>query len=163
MFFFRVIERLRADAGREGERAAKTVIDAQSAPALLTLMIEIVPPLLLSCLPSEAASYKKEVKDAMLFIRFHFCKRLTLDEIAGAVGLNASYLCRVFKKETGENPFAYVNRLRMERAAALISGGEVYVKQVAASVGIDDPFYFTRMFKKHFGVAPSEYLKRNGA
>jgi len=103
--------------------------------------------------------YKKEVRDAMLFIHFHFAEKISLDDVARAVNLNPNYLCRLFKQDTGEPMFRYINNLRMQKAARLIDEGYTYMRGVAADVGIDDQFYFARVFKKFHGVSPSEYGK----
>jgi two-component system response regulator YesN len=52
--------------------------------------------------------------------------------------------------------FRYINSLRMRRAAALIKAGNPYMRDVAAAVGISDQFYFARVFKKYYGIPPSE-------
>jgi len=104
--------------------------------------------------------YKKEVCDALLFIHFHFAEKISLDDVAKAVSLNRDYLCRLFRQETGEPMFRYINDLRMQKAARLIGEGYTYMRGVAADVGIDDQFYFARVFKKYHGVPPSEYGKR---
>ena len=107
---------------------------------------------------------KREVRGALLFIHFHFAEKISLDDVARAVSLNPDYLCRVFKQEAGEPMFRYINGLRMRKAARLIDEGYTYMRGVAADVGIDDQFYFARIFKKYHGVSPSEYGKarRNG-
>jgi len=112
-------------------------------------------------LPGEFDRFRQEVREAMLFIHFNFQKAITLDDVAKAVNLNRDYLCRLFKKETNLPMFRYLNNLRMQRAALLISEnpGRTYIRDVATAVGIIDQFYFTRVFKKYFGVAPSEFGK----
>jgi len=112
-----------------------------------------------TAVPPEYDSYKKEVRDAIQFIHAHYTEKITLDDVAGAINLNRSYLCRLFKQGTGRHMFRYISDLRMRRAASLIEEGGAYVREVAASVGINDQFYFTRVFKKYFGVSPSEYVR----
>ena len=56
----------------------------------------------------------------------------------------------------------YLNELRMKRAAELLlQRSDRYIKEIAAEVGIDDPFYFTRRFKEYYGVSPKEYIEQN--
>ncbi|MDR2547822.1 MAG: response regulator [Lachnospiraceae bacterium] len=100
---------------------------------------------------------RKEILSVLFFIHLHYREKLTLDDIADSVNLNRSYISRLFKQETGQGIFTYLNGLRMKKAAALLAEGGTYVREVAAAVGIDDQFYFTRLFKKHYNVAPSEY------
>lgn len=106
------------------------------------------------------AGFKKEVRDAMDFIHANYTEKITLDDVAQAVNLNSSYLCRIFKKDTGGHMFQYLNDLRMQKAATLMEAGNTYVREVAEAVGMSDQFYFTRVFKKYHQVSPSEYAKR---
>lgn len=137
--------------GHLAECANETQLRQAARAALLGILAHIVPPKFEHCKPA--------VRSVLLYMHIHFASRITLDDIAGAVNLDKSYLCRLFKRETGLNPFAYLNGLRMNAAARMIENGDHYVREIAGRVGIDDPFYFTRLFKKHFGVNPSEYRK----
>lgn len=86
--------------------------------------------------------------------------KLTLDGIADYVGLNREYLSRLFSKETGIGLFQYINEVRMKRAGEMIrSNKQAYVKEVAAAVGFDDPYFFSRKFKEFYGKTPSEYTE----
>jgi len=110
------------------------------------------------------ASLRKEVRDAIIFIHLNYNHAITLCDVAKEVNLSKEYLCRLFKKETDLQIFRYLSILRMKRAASLITKntGRTYVREVAAAVGIDDQFYFTRLFKKYYGISPSEYGKAVG-
>jgi len=104
---------------------------------------------------------RKEVRDAIIFIHLNYQHAITLNDVAKEVNLSKEYLCRLFKKETDLQMFRYLSILRMKRAALLIAENpdRTYVREVAAAVGFDDQFYFTRIFKKYHGVSPSEYGK----
>lgn len=104
---------------------------------------------------------KKEVLTVITFINQNYAKKITLTEIARQVNLNENYLCRIFKEQTGKSIINYINQVRMENAAKIILNGNVYMKEVAAAIGIEDPFYFTRLFKKYFGINPTEYKTAN--
>ena len=97
------------------------------------------------------------MRTLILYLQQHYTEHISLDTLSATVNLNRSYLCRLFKRETGESLFQYLARLRLERATGLLLQEGLSIREVAARVGIDDPFYFTRMFKKQYGVAPSEY------
>ena len=79
--------------------------------------------------------------------------------------LNYDYLRRLFKKEVGVSPREYLLNGRMELARGIILGGlsirysDYTVSQLAEACGFADPLYFSRVFKKYFGVSPSEYGK----
>ncbi|MCL2253133.1 MAG: AraC family transcriptional regulator [Lachnospiraceae bacterium] len=104
-------------------------------------------------------SCKKEVLDVLRYLNLHYTEKLSLDDIANAVNLNRSYICRIFKQETGQSMFNYLNDLRMKKAGEIIEEGNVYIREVAALVGFDDPFYFARVFKKYYQVTPTEYRR----
>lgn len=85
-------------------------------------------------------------------------EELTLHSLAERLYMNSSYLSRLFKKETGEPFSSYVLRRRMERAKELLlSDAKVY--DSANQVGYRDISYFAKVFRKYWGVAPSEMRK----
>ncbi|WP_026667240.1 MULTISPECIES: response regulator [Butyrivibrio] len=83
--------------------------------------------------------------------------KLNLAYIAQHFGFSASYLSRKFKQETGSNFIEYLTDLRMKKAMQ-IARANVKMYQAAAEVGIPDPNYFSRCFKKYAGMSYSEYV-----
>lgn len=83
--------------------------------------------------------------------------KLNLAYIAQHFGFSASYLSRKFKQETGINFIEYLTNLRMKKAMN-IARVNVKMYQAAAEVGIPDPNYFSRCFKKYAGMSYSEYV-----
>ncbi|OMC73159.1 hypothetical protein BK121_09740 [Paenibacillus odorifer] len=102
-------------------------------------------------------THNRDVKQAIDYINTHYQKKLTLSLIAKHVNLSENYLSRIFKEEVGQSIIHYINTVKMEKAAELILKGNPYIKEISTQIGIHDQFYFTRLFKKHFGVNPSEY------
>ncbi|HZG83688.1 AraC family transcriptional regulator [Paenibacillus sp.] len=86
--------------------------------------------------------------------------RLTLRELAEKTRLSPQHLNQLFKEETGFPPVEYYLRLKMRRASELLDVTTLGIKEIAAAVGIADPYYFSRLFKRTTGEAPSEYRKR---
>ncbi len=80
--------------------------------------------------------------------------------------LNYDYVRKLFKKETGVTPHEYLTRARMSRAKEIILSGvtnrysEYTVTQIAEACGFAEPLYFSRVFKKYFGVSPSRYVDK---
>lgn len=87
---------------------------------------------------------KEKISTAALAERFHF---------------NESYFCKIFKSRTGFSVTEYLNRYRAEQAIPLLTETALSITEIAETVGFDDPNYFTRTFKKHFGVPPMQYKK----
>jgi len=83
--------------------------------------------------------------------------KLNLAFIAQHFGFSSSYLSRKFKQETGSNFIEYLTNLRMKEAMN-IAKANVKMYQAAAAVGIPDPNYFSRCFKKYAGMSYSEFV-----
>lgn len=83
---------------------------------------------------------------------------LNVEKIAELVFLDASYIRRIFSKYRGCTVVDFLTEYRMQEAKKLLQAGKLSVSQAAEQVGYMDPGYFTKCFKKHFGVTPSNYL-----
>jgi two-component system response regulator YesN len=84
-----------------------------------------------------------------------------LKEIAAAAGKSESYFSHLFKQETGVNVVDYINQMKMERAAEILETSNRTVADVAGLVGMDNPNYFSVLFKKFTGFSPREYRERS--
>lgn len=104
--------------------------------------------------------FSKIVKQAMAYIDGNLTSSLSLDQIAGAIPINPSYLSRTFKKETGQALTEYINLARIERAKELLSDADSLSYEVAEQAGFHDPAYFSAIFKKYTGMSPKEYKNR---
>ncbi len=85
---------------------------------------------------------------------------LGLSSIAQALSLNASYLSDAFKRFYGQTLIQYITQIRMSNARDLLLSGNLNLVEVMERVGYTDPYYFSKRFKKFYGVSPSAY-KRN--
>jgi two-component system response regulator YesN len=108
-----------------------------------------------------AGSQKRQLAaSARAYLEQNFVDpELTLSTVSGELFVNASYLSRIFKEETGESFINCLLRLRMERAKRLIRDTDLMSYQVAQEVGIQDPQYFCVLFKKYTGMLVREYKK----
>lgn len=106
---------------------------------------------------AQTEQYSSEVLQAISYIHENYSRKISLASVAEHVGLSSGYLCRIFKEETGVSINAYINNLRMTHAGELLADKNSYIKEVAISVGFEDQLYFKRLFKRYYGVTPSEY------
>ena len=88
-----------------------------------------------------------------------FVKLVSIDEIAIKCGLSQQHLSRIFKKYIDTTPLNYLIKLKMNRAAVLLLGTDFTISQIAQSLSYNDQFYFSKVFKKIYGVSPLEYRK----
>ena len=84
----------------------------------------------------------------------------TVPLLSQRLSLESSYLTRLFKSATGLPPMAYLARCRLEQAAAVLITSSEPVSAVAAAIGWEDPAYFARRFRAHFGLTASQYRRR---
>lgn len=104
--------------------------------------------------------YRKEVLRITEILQENVENKITLDCLAQEVNMNVNYLCRVFKQDTGRSIVQYMNELKINKAIELLKLPDTRIKEVASQVGIDDPFYFNRVFKKIVGLSPSDFRKK---
>ena len=100
--------------------------------------------------------------DAITLLEEQPRRNWSLDELAAAVHVDRSYLVRLVKAHTGLSPMAYLARHRAELAARLLLQTRRPISRIAADVGWDDPNYFARRFRQHFGISASDYRARAG-
>ena len=91
------------------------------------------------------------------FMKANYAFPIKIEEIADTIGIDRRYLCRMFTAELGVSPKEYLTELRMERAKALLVCGGITVMEVARSVGYEDAFNFSRMFKSRYGLSPAHF------
>jgi AraC family transcriptional regulator, arabinose operon regulatory protein len=84
---------------------------------------------------------------------------VSLEDLAGFVGLSASHLSAEFSKHLGTPPMRYLLELRLTRAAYLLANANLSIAEVAREAGFRDPLYFSRQFKKRFGLSPRPYRR----
>lgn len=88
-------------------------------------------------------------------------KNFTLNEMASFSGFSVTHFSDLFKKKTGYSPIEYFNHLKIQKACQYLAFTTMPIKELSAYVGIDDQYYFSRMFSRLMGLSPSEYRKRN--
>jgi AraC-like DNA-binding protein len=95
--------------------------------------------------------------EAMLaYIRGHLQQPLSRQTLASAFGLSPEHINLLFRRELGMTPSAVINRERVMLAYRLIHEQGKSVKEAAYAVGYQDPFYFSRVFKRTLGIPPSQ-------
>lgn len=94
------------------------------------------------------------------YVDLHYGDELTVNHLAKAFYLNPNYLSHLFKNKTTMNLGSYIEDIRIEKAVGLLTNFQVKIKDIALSVGYNDPNYFTKVFKKRTGMTPLEYQQQ---
>lgn len=104
---------------------------------------------------SNTSAVVKRVKE---YIKVNYTdSQLCLEQISDSLGVNLQYMCFLFKKQTDMTIGNYILQTRMEMASRLFKRTGCNVSEVAEKVGFDDVGYFSKCFKKYFGVSPKKY------
>lgn len=98
---------------------------------------------------------------AMAYLRDRLDGSITVSELAALVGVSPSHLGTLFRRATGGGVLAYHTALRMARARQLLDVTDASVQEVGRDVGFSDPFYFSRHFRRHHGMSPTQYRERD--
>lgn len=100
------------------------------------------------------------LKEILVYIQSAYSRSLSLDDIAGHVGLSRSECCRYFKSQTGQTLFEYLIQYRINKSLAILANTDTPVAQIAQAVGFSSQSYYTDRFKGIIGTTPTEYRKR---
>ncbi len=93
------------------------------------------------------------------YIKSNYMDDITVSEMADTLNMSESNLYTIFKKSTGISPIKYLNAYRVSVAATLLLQTDDSIQTIAEKVGIGDPFYFSKLFKKKYMVSPRQYRK----
>lgn len=125
----------------------------------------VMPP---SSVPIEARFCRRlsgqgDTRAAIAYVEARFHEKVTLGDVAGLCGMNATQFSRAFKRQHGQTFREFLLQYRIHKSFDLLKNPHVDVTDVALSVGFNDPSHFTRMFQRYAGVTPSRYRWRKAA
>ncbi|WP_187274229.1 AraC family transcriptional regulator [Paenibacillus sp. N3.4] len=104
----------------------------------------------------DLVEYVEQTKQYMLE---HYNQTIDIDEVARLSGSSRRFY-QAFRSMTGLSPLKFVTTIRLNRSLSLLGSSPSSIMEVAHTVGYSDELYFSRLFKKHMGISPSEYMKQ---
>ncbi len=102
------------------------------------------------------------VKDAINYIEENHDKNITVTELAEKNNMDSKRFYYIFQKSVGICPKQYIMRCRINNAREILIAEQYSVAEIAAMVGYEDAFHFSRIFKKSTGISPSGFRKKFG-
>jgi len=99
-------------------------------------------------------------QQAILYMKENLNKNLKLEEIAKHVHYSASHFSLMFTKNTSYSPLEYFAQLKIQRACQYLDHTDLSIKTISYKLGFSDPFYFSKVFKKHASLSPMQYKNR---
>lgn len=139
-------------------RRVETIIDFSDGAALMQDMVHAYCRLVRK---HSANQYSPFIQKTVAYIDSNLAGDLSLHTLAALHNLNASYLSTLFHKETGKTITDYVTARRMDSAGKLLRTTQLQVQTIAQHCGISDSNYFSKLFKKHYGITPLQFRERN--
>lgn len=105
----------------------------------------------------ESVNKKYVVEQIVNYFEDHYSEKISLDRIAENMYLSTFYISKIFKSETGDAPIRHLITIRLEKAREILEQNPgMSIKEVAAQVGYEDAYHFSKQFKKHYGISPSQ-------
>lgn len=114
---------------------------------------------LVFCSEYQNSNNNKRIEMALQYILDHYAEPISVREMAKMTKLSPLYFGTLFKSEMGQTFRQYLTMIRVNQAENLLYSGMYNVSEAAAECGFSDVFYFSKVFKEHRGIAPSEILK----
>ncbi|MHC1773680.1 MAG: DNA-binding response regulator [Flexilinea sp.] len=138
------------------EEAANSIVTTADASNMITSLFGNI--IDIRC--GFANAHSKLIWSAQKFIEENFRdKNLSLITTASHVGISPNYLSSLLSKETGETFTEYINKIRIKEAMNLLKSSVESSAEISSEVGYNDPYYFSKIFKKIVGLTPREYKK----
>ena len=102
------------------------------------------------------------VYKVMDYVRAHYDEKISLDDIAQHVYLSRTYLSSIFKEETGQSLFSYINSVRVDKSKRFLLDNSIRLVDIAGLCGFEDQSYYTKVFKRMTGVSPKKFRDSHG-
>lgn len=101
-----------------------------------------------------------EIDAAIQYFHANYHKPINIEEYAVSHNMSVSWFIRSFKEYAKVTPAQYILSLRISNARTLLETTSYNISEISAIVGYENPLYFSRIFKKQFGMSPSEFRKQ---
>lgn len=103
---------------------------------------------------------EKTINQSRIYMRANLSKQINLEELAESMNISYSLFRSCFKKYTGISPGQYLLQLKLQLAKNLLSNSIFSIKEISFKSGFESPYYFSKIFKKHVGISPSEFREK---
>jgi transcriptional regulator GlxA family with amidase domain len=113
-----------------------------------------------SVLPLSRPHSDDKIMQTEKYLRQHFDSDVSIDSLAGRIGMSPRNFIRRFKAATGRLPGAYIQMLRVSAARELLEHGAASIQAVCEKIGYEDVVFFRSLFKRYTGMTPAEYRSR---
>lgn len=132
-------------------------IDRVESPAKLVQLARSAVDRTLALVPSGRAYRERIVQEAIAYIRDHFADEVSRETLAARFQCSPAHFSRLFSRTTGYSYQDFLLQCRLEKAKELLRSSHLHVAEIAGAVGYEDPFHFSKIFRKRVGVSPRKF------
>lgn len=115
-------------------------------------------------LNSKEFSFKSREKKSLVesiskYLNENYTDDISLYTLSKNMYLSPVYISKIFKEITGDSPINYLILIRLSKAKELLEDSKLSIKTIAKMVGYNDPYYFSKLYKKYYGISPNKVRK----
>ncbi|MEA5258297.1 AraC family transcriptional regulator [Arcicella aquatica] len=100
------------------------------------------------------------ISKVIAYMKKHLTETLTLEQLADVAGMSASHFSAVFRQKVQSSPINFFTFLKVQQACSLLEHSKLRVKEIAYTIGYNDPYHFSRIFTTVMGISPREFRKK---
>jgi two-component system response regulator YesN len=138
----------------------KKIINAEELDEVIEFIRDFVQNLIEENTSNRVDNSELLIKKAVQYINDNYNKKISLEDIAGYVGISKYYFSVLFKKEKDITFSSYLNTVRIEKAKQLLKNPQTTINDVVDEIGFNDAQYFSKTFKKYVGITVTEYRSK---
>ena len=148
--------------GSESDGPYLSILETKTMTSLFDLLSKTIS-LAVEHMGSSERQHNTVVAIAQKYLMDNFSKDMRLKDIAAYSHVSSSYLSRLYKRVTGDTITEALTRIRMEKAKDMLTQTDKRSNEISMMVGIDDPVYFSQLFKKYTGLNPKDFRRLSRA
>ena len=139
------------------EEALHSIVAAKDLTELSYILLEILDMFIERAFCEQKVPDSPSLQKAVSYVNEHYFEPITLEDIAGYVGLNPTYFSAMFKKQMQVSFSEYLTQRRITQAKVLLKNSNMPIVEVSIAVGFENQSYFSKVFKKHLGMTPKQF------
>jgi len=102
---------------------------------------------------------KDLVEDIRKYLNENYVQDISLYTLSKNMYLSPVYISKIFKEVMGDSPINYLIQIRLSKSKELLENSKLSIKTISKMVGYDDPYYFSKLYKKYYGISPNKSRK----
>lgn len=129
--------------------------DLKFISLLYTILSTFIPPVEENAGTDSLSS--EHIKNALKYIHEHYAENISVADIASHLSLERKYFSRIFKEQLRMPPSVYLSNYRLSQACKMLENTALSITEISQKVGYDNPFSFSRTFKKAYNLSPAAH------